>query len=254
MKIIILIIITLLVPFIALAQFDIDFEDLFFNEYQAGSYVVIKNIDLIWSADTYTPYEYQGRALPSQGSGVTVEAIVNSVSGDPNGLKYSWFLDNIFQKNKSGYAKDTFNFNVNHGTGAHYTIKVQIFNDDRSVFQERTIKIPIVGPELIIYPSNGNAHFSDQTTKVSSVLSDKRFSFVAKPYFFSIKKLTDLTFEWQFPGQDPIISSDYDANVLGLTISGKMDEEILKNDLKVNALNKANPVQRASQTINLEIY
>lgn len=254
MKIIISILILLLIPLLALAQLELDLDDLFFNEYEAGSYVAIKSVDLIWSADTYTPYEYQGRALATQGSKVRIEAIVNVLSGDSNSLKYSWFLDDIFQRSKSGYGKDTFNFRVNHGPGAYYEARVQIFNDNRSVFKEKSVKIPIVEPELVIYPSNGNAHFSDQTSKTSFVLAEKRFSFIAKPYFFSIKKLTDLIFEWRFPGQEPIISSDFDADILGLTISGKDDEETLKNELRVRVSNKTNPFQEASQIIKLEIY
>ncbi len=247
-----LIIIIIFLPLISLAQLELG--DLFFNEYEADSYVAIKSIDLIWSADTYTPYEYQGRALATQGSKVRIEAIVDVLRGNSDSLKYSWFLDDIFQKSKSGYDKDSFYFYVNQRTGAYHTIKLLIFNEDRSVFKEKSIKIPIVEPELVIYPSNGNAHFSDQTSKTSFVLAEKRFSFIAKPYFFSIKKLTDLIFEWRFPGQEPIVSSDYDADILDLTISGKEDEEILESELRVNVSNKTESRQKASQIIKLEIY
>jgi hypothetical protein len=243
MRIIILIITLLLIPFAAWAQFN-----------EASFYVTVKSVDLIWSADTYTPYEYQGRALAAQGSKVEVEAIIEVSKGDASNLKYSWFLDNIFQRTKSGYGKSIFYFYAIQRFGAYHTIKLQIFNEDRSVFKEKSIKIPVVEPEIVIYPSNGNAHFSDQTSKTSFVSAEKRFSFIAKPYFFSIKKLTDLIFEWRFPGQEPIVSSDYDADILDLTISGKEDEEILESELRVNVSNKTESRQKASQIIKLEIY
>lgn len=193
------------------------------------------NIDLIWSTNTYVPYVYQGRTLPSQGSEITVEAIVNI-----SGLYYSWFVDGIFQEDKSGYSKNVFSFLVLQRPDAYHVIKSQAFNDDRSIFQEKSIKIPIVEPELAI--------------NSSTISPGREFSFVAKPYFFSIKKLTDLEFEWHFSGQEPIISSAYDASVLDLTIAGKEDIEILENDLWVSVKNKIEPSQKAFQTIKVLIY
>lgn len=236
-----------LLPLVGFAQFD-------FDNFDVGPRITINSFDLIWSADTYTPYEYQGRALASQGSKVTIEAIVNVSSGNPNSLKYSWFLDNIFQRTKSGYGKDDFYFYVLQYPDAYHIIKLQIFNEDRSVFEEKTIKIPVVEPEVVVYPSNGNGHFSDQTSKTSFVLAGKEFSFIAKPFFFSVKELTGLSFEWRFSGQEPIISSDYDANVLALTISGKENEEILKNNFWVSVTNKTESRQKASQRIKIQIY
>ena len=124
--------------------------------------------------------------------------------------------------------------------GAYHVIRAQAFNEDRSIFQEKSIKIPIVEPELVI--------------NSSTISPGREFSFVAKPYFFSIKKITDLEFEWHFPGQEPIISSDYDASVLDLTISGKDDLEILENNLWVSVKNKKEPRQKAFQTIKVLIY
>lgn len=254
-KLLIIFSILILLPLIALAQTDIEFnlENLFLNE-QTTSLVTIKDFNLVWSVDTYTPFNYEGRNLPSRGSEIKVEAIVNILSGNPYNLKFSWFLEGVFQRSKSGYGKDVFSFSAVQRSGSFHTIKLQIFNDDRSVFEEKSIQIPVVEPELIIYPSNGNSHFSNQMSKLSTVLSNKEFSFVAKPYFFSVKKLTDLTFKWNYPGKEPIISSDYNASVLRLNVSSNTLGEITENDLRVSATNTKDPRQSASQTIKLEIY
>lgn len=227
-----------LLPLMSFAQLDFNLDSLF-NNFDIASNITVHNVDLIWSADTYAPYQYQGRNLPSVSSKVVVEAIVNA-SGDAKSLKYSWFLEDIFQRSKSGYAKDSFSFYVNQRPGSNHTVRLQVFNEDRSVFIEQEIKIPIVEPELII----------DSKT----ISPGKEFSFIAKPYFFSINKLTDLTFEWFVPGQEAIISSDYDASVLDLNISGKENDEVLKSALRVSAQNNKDPRQKASQTINVLIY
>lgn len=251
MKIKIFLITILMFPLLSL----VGFAQLDFDNFDIGPRITINSFELIWSTDAYTPYEYQGRALASQGSEVTVEAIVSAVNGNPDSLKYSWFLDNIFQRTKSGYGENSFHFYVLQYSGAHHIIKLQIFNEDRSVFEEKTIKIPVVEPEVIVYPSNGNGHFSDQSSKTSFVLAEKEFSFIAKPFFFSVKELTGLSFEWRFPGQEPIISSDYDANVLALTISGKEGfEEVLENNFRISVTNKADPRQKVSQRIKIQIY
>lgn len=239
-----------LLPLVGLAQFDFNIDDLFDNyDISPKSSSIITNFYLIWSANTYVPYEYQGRALPSQGSEVTVEAVVNLSGGSASNLNYNWFVDGIFQENKSGYGKNVFSFSVLQHPGAYHIIKAQVSNEDKSVFEEKSIKIPVVEPELVVY-----SYFSDQTSKISPILANQKSSFIAKPYFFSIKKLTDLEFEWRLTGQEPIISSAYNANILDLTITEKEDEEILESNLWVSVKNKNEPSQKAYQIIKVQIY
>jgi len=234
MKKFIIISILLLIPLITWAQFDLDFL------FTTPSNIKINNVELIWSTDTYTPYEYKGRKLASPGSKITIEALVNTSNGSSADLKYSWFYENIFQKNKSGYGKDSFYFYANQLPKGAHTIRVQIFNDNRNIFEEKEIKIPIVDTELFI---------------TSSIISPGReFSFKAKPYFFSINKLTDLEFEWRLPGQEPIISSDYSASVLNLDISEKDNQEVFENNLWLGISNKNGSKQKAFKTINFVIY
>lgn len=251
---IIVFIFLLSIPFITWAQFEFDVDDFLIDFFDDSSNVFIDNAELIWSADTYAPYQYQGRKLPSPGSKVTVEALAEISGGSAYDLKYSWFMENIFQRTKSGYGKTSFSFTIGKGSDDFHTIRVQIFNEDRSVFVEKSIKIPIVSPELVVYSISGNSYFSDQASDLAPILAGKKASFIAKPYFFSIEKLTDLSFEWQFTGQDPIISSAYDANILDLTISGKDSEETLEKSLWVSVNNKLQPRQKTSQIINLRIF
>ena len=216
--------------------------------------VVLEDFDIIWSADTYTPIDYVGRALPVRGSKITVEAIVTILFGNTQNLKYSWFLDDVFQQSKSGYGKTSSYFYAYKGPGAKHVVRLQIFNEDRTIFEEKSIQIPITEPELVIYSSNGNSFFSKQASKISTITSNKTFSFVAKPYFFSINKLTDLVFEWTLEGQSPIRSSDYNASVLDLNITNKNTNEASKQNLLVNVKNSQAKEQGASKTIKINIY
>lgn len=276
-SILITFLILMIFPVIASAQIDFDSEDLNIDDFldSESSELIpgidlngllnveilnpnpdlkINNIELIWSNDSYVPPLYQGRALPSIGSKILVDAVVVASGGNPSNLKYSWFIDDIFQKNKSGYGKNSFYFYASQRPGNSQTIKIQIFNDDRTIFEERIIQIPIVSPEIAIYPSNGNNYVADRANEVSVVLPDKEFSFFARPYFFSIEKFADFVFEWNFAGQEPIISSDYGANVLDLTITNKTENETTGKNLWLRVFNKFEKRQEASQIIKVKIY
>ena len=185
------------------------------------------------------PFGYEGRNLPVTGSKVIVDAIVNASGGSAKSLKYSWFLEDIFQQNKSGYDKDSFYFYARQGSGTYHTVKLQVFNEDRTIFVEKSIQIPISQPEVIIQ---------------KAITKNNRSSFIAKPYFFSADKLTDLIFEWTLPGQEPIISSNYDANVFNLTITGNTNNEITQGDLWLNVKNSQAEEQTANTSMKINIY
>jgi hypothetical protein len=239
--IITIITIATLLPLIALAQLD------------AVTNISINRFDLVWSADTYTPFDYQGRNLPTIGSKIIVDAVISASSGNIKSLKYSWFLEDIFQKSKSGYGKDSFYFYVQQRPGGYHTVRVQVFNDDRTIFEEKTIKIPITEPEIVVYSLGNNSHFSSQANKNFIDIFNDKLSLVVKPYFFSINKLTDLTFEWTLGSQEPIISSDYDASVLDLTITNANKYEAESN-LWIGVSNSQEPRQNVRQTIILQIH
>jgi len=237
-------------PLASMAALDLNLDDLLNSTTTTTPGIAINKFDLIWSTDTYTPFGYEGRNLPTIGSEIKVDALINASGGSAKSLKYSWFLEDIFQQDQSGYGKDSFSFYVQQMPGQYQTVKVQAFNDDRSIFQEKTIQIPVTEPELIVYSSNGNSHFSNQASGNSlNILSDK-ISLIVKPYFFSIQKLTDLIFEWDLAGQKPIISSNYDASILNLTTNNASGTS---DNLYIRVTNPEEERQNMSQSINLNI-
>src|SRR4030043_1062935 len=252
----IIFILFLFLPLASSAQIDISvpgFEDSL-NEFADGENINLNSLKLAWAAETYTPYEYKGRTLPTQGSKVTVDAILDISGGSLNDLKYSWFLDDIFQESKSGYDRNSFQFGIRRTNGSSHTVMVKIFNESRSFMVERTIEIPIVQPEAIICFSNNGSYSSDRKNENADVFRNKKSAFIAKPYFFDIEKLSDLTFEWKFANQSPVISSAYSANVLDLVIEGKEDQKILENNLSLKVTNKLNSRQSDYQSTLVKIH
>lgn len=204
------------------------------TEYQES--ITLKALDLVWDAETYVPYDYLGKALPIQGSTVVVDALLYISGGDRNNLKFSWFLDNTFQEAKSGYGKNSFRFNIRRTAESTHNVLIKIFNDDRSFYVEKSIEIPIAKQEVILSSINTN-----------------KLSLIAKPYFFTIDKITDLIFKWTLEGQSPITASDYDANILDINILNKNTNESIEKNISISVTNSKKEQQNAYDSIKINL-
>jgi len=205
----------LFIPMALLAQID-DFwllDEMFFEEIEEE--ITLESLELFWSADTYVPFGYQGRALPTKGSLITVEADLKISTGNSENLKYSWFLDDIFQEAKSGYGQDSFKFYIRRLNRSSHRVLVKIFNE--------------------------------------KIISDKEFSFLALPYFFNINSLKDLEFKWSL-GDKSVKESSLTANIFGLKIINKEVGGFLKETIKVLVTNKRQSDQRIEKLIKLNIF
>jgi len=241
----------LTVPLTLWAQFWMMDDEMLLQETEPE--ITLKNLDLYWSADNYVPFDYQGRILPTKGSWVIVEADLKILGGNPKNLKYSWFLDGIFQEYKSGYGRDNFKFGIRRLKGASHTILLKVFNESRSFLVEKSITIPITNPELVIYNNNPINLSYTASSKDFDVVSDKESSFSALPYFFNIKSLEDLEFNWTFADKS-YKESSLTANIFGLKIINKKVGTSLEKTLKVFATNKRQTDQRVQKTVKLNIY
>ncbi len=198
--------------------------------------ITLKMLELVWSAETYVPYGYLGKALPIQGSMVTIDAVLYTSGGNQSNLKFSWFLDNTFQEAKSGYGKKSFKFGVRRASGSTHNVLVKVFNEDRSFYTERTIEIPVAEPEVVLAPTNTN-----------------KLSIIAKPYFFEVSKLTDLVFRWTFEGQEPIISSNYNASILDIDILNKNSNQSIERNISISVKNSKKEQQNAYDSIKINL-
>jgi len=245
----------LFIPMALLAQID-DFwllDEMFFEEIEEE--ITLESLELFWSADTYVPFGYQGRALPTKGSLITVEADLKISTGNSENLKYSWFLDDIFQEAKSGYGQDSFKFYIRRLNRSSHRVLVKIFNESRSFFIEKSITIPITAPDLVIYQKNDQQINLPYLVSAESfeIISDKEFSFLALPYFFNINSLKDLEFKWSL-GDKSVKESSLTANIFGLKIINKEVGGFLKETIKVLVTNKRQSDQRIEKLIKLNIF
>ncbi|MDP2934557.1 MAG: hypothetical protein Q8N59_02225 [bacterium] len=255
--------IILILPINSLAQFD--YLDNMINEDEPEESIGIEetttaneetpnliSIDMIWSANSYVPYDYPGRALAPEGGFVDVDVVMELSGGRPENLEFSWFIDDNFEESKSGYGKTSFRFGIRRMSGATHTVLVKIFNESRSFYLEESITIPVVNLEVIIYPSPKNKNFSEQAKKNIVVTDNKEFFLVAKPFYFSAQKPTELSYRWDFSDKEAITSSDYGANILKVILPEKFSGTMNKS-IFVLAANNKNSIQKAYKNLRIEI-
>lgn len=233
-------------------------DDLFFRDIEPEIILKKGSLNLFWSADTYVPFGYPGRKLPTSESKITINAQLEILSGDPRSLKYSWFLDDIFQGSKSGYGQDSFQFYVKRSNNNFHTVSLKVFNESRSFMVEGSVTIPISKPDLLIYVKEANQINLPYTTSIKNldVIADKESSFFALPYFFNIKSLKNLEFSWTFADEtykEPSLLANT-ANVFGLKIINKEARGLLEQTLKVVATNRRQLNQKIQETVKLSIY
>jgi len=253
-------------PPISLAQFD--YLDNMINNDQSiyeitnpgtntttGEEFTLKNIEMIWSTDSYVPYDYPGRALAAVDGFVDVTVVLDVSGGNPANLQYSWFVDNMFDEAQSGYGRINFRFGVRKFANEAHTVLVKIFNDSNSFYMEKTLTIPIVAPEVLIYPSIQNSDFSEQANLLLLASSNKKSSFIAKPFFFSIKKPSDLNYSWRISGQEMVNASGYNANILNLAATQRNANDPRTRNLLLTVDNGAMyPGQSALKSIVMQLH
>ncbi len=230
-------------------------DDTINNTENSEKRIYLETLELYWSANSYVPFGYQGRILPTKGSLVTINAYLEISGGNPENLKYSWFLDDIFQETKSGYGRDNFQFGIRRLNNASHIVRLKVFNESRSFFAEKSVTIPITHSEVVIYSKTEAQINLPYATSIKDfdLITDEESSFLALPYFFNIKNLEDLEFNWTFADKT-YKESSLTANVFGLKIINKETGGLLEQTLKVIAANKRWPEQRVQKTIKLNIY
>lgn len=177
-------------------------------------------VDLLWEADTYTPPFYGGRALPSAGSRVRLQAIpyLPKPGGGfygANELSYIWkqngsTLSSISSKGKSSAviaAPDLF---------GNYTISVEALSPDGTTSGAARARIVSVEPDIRLYrdhPLFGVEYFDALGPNV--FLDDSEMTFAAIPYFSAARNPREnrLVYAWRINGKS-------------ITADGKQPNEI----------------------------
>ena len=166
---------------------------------EASRMIPVANLSLDWTADTYVPPWYRGKALPVPGSIATIiatpEVILDGHRIAPENLLYRWTLDD--QEFTNGVGERTLAIQTKPYTADSYRIEVVVEDISKRIRKEKKIFIITANPTGAIYyvsPLGGI-----EPRRALSLFSPSRssvFDFQFEPFFFRIKSRSELSYRW----------------------------------------------------------
>ncbi|MES2966898.1 MAG: hypothetical protein V4668_03860 [Patescibacteria group bacterium] len=180
-------------------------------------------LDLIIEPQTYTPAFYQGRALPTKGSIVYINALLQNANGPvvSSEYSYSWSLNN---KSIYGGARSGGNWAeiiVPHGSANIVTVAVQDRNG--TTVARKLFTLPSVPVELRFYETNTLLGLSTRAITNSVILAGNSTTIKAVPYYLDTRAIQGNLFtEWSLDNL-PVPTDNRDPFEINLSrgVSGK---------------------------------
>ncbi len=221
---------------------------LYFSSVAPGANAAGNNFTLIWSANSYTPPEYKGKALPTQGSRIKVVASPLKSGVNPERMTYLWLLDNEEQGTANGRGKDYFTFAVEKPASARYQIIVKIMDENENLIERLSLSIKIQNPEILIL--NGEKNY---LPRILSAKTGEELRLVGAPLFFNVKSPAELDFSWE--ENNRIFSSALQTNPqeINIKISGEKTSKKTTKTIFAKVSKKTDDFERTRREINLEI-
>jgi hypothetical protein len=188
--------------------------------------IVPTQVDLLVDSDSYVPPFYLGRALPSAGTNLRLQAIAYLKHADgtlvpSTSITYTWKQDGRVVGNVSGRGKSSAVLPAAplYGTS---NIEVDVASSDGSLSGSASVSIPSTTPVLALYEDNPllGLMYYDALGSSASV-PDSEATFAAVPYFAQVRSPNDprLTYDWTVNGSS-IAASANDPSELTLNGSG----------------------------------
>lgn len=218
--------------------------------YAAPAKSANNNFILAWTADSYIPENYQGKALPTQGGRIKVICMpTKKLPQNPDNLYYRWLLDGEIMGWAGGQGKAFFNFKATENAGQTHEVESQVLDENENVIWRSRINIRIAPTQILIKEKN-----SDYALKNNfSIATGKEAILSALPLFFQIKNLKELNFKWDFAGQTMSSPDDQNLDSLTLKIPNGNLAEPLTQKLSLTASNKNQKNQQASTNLDIKI-
>jgi len=184
-------------------------------------------MDVLWESDSFIPPFYQGRALPSAGTSVRLQAIprfktsAKSAEIAPQTLVYTWKRNGAPVLSVSGVGKSRVSFPA-PGLFGSDTIEVEARTPDGALSSARSIRISSIEPLLTLYkvhPLYG-IMFYEALGRQTDV-PDEELSFAAIPFFADASSAHDaeLVYAWRV-NDKPITADPEQANIITIDASG----------------------------------
>jgi len=197
-----------------------------------------------WRAVGYVPPDYQGKILPNKNSRVEMgfDLIAQNKIADLSRYNISWFLGS--KKVASGIGLKTFSLNLNNSQNGLIRITVSNYNGSDL---DHHFLLPLAEPEVII-----DTKTPLETLRNQIHLALKNYLFEARPFFFNVRNLDELRFNWRI--NNALVSGNPqnpEFLELNLTSQGTPEESELNVSVGIN--NPANILELGSRAMKFVV-
>jgi len=175
----------------------------------------IVETDILWNANTYTPYFYKGKSEPIIYNDISVTAFPHGFSSGNKNLIYKWSKNYKNIADVSGTGRNTFSFSFSELRDEE-RIGVEISNLQKTELYKKTIKIKMRQPEILFYeehPLEGTLY--QKSIPQNFDIQKQDIVIRAEPYFFPKDDVETLSFGWDTGGEK--ITPLSRKNIIGLT-------------------------------------
>lgn len=166
--------------------------------------VTASDLILTWSADTYIPRWFKGKALPSRGSAVHIVAIPEIYVGGTilpiERLIFTWDIDDQ-RAQTDGVGLDTVTIEAPTIPNDTRRVRVSVRDISGKTEKAKTIFIEPVTPRIALYqylPLGGIFHSS--SVKSGAKINRGTKDFLVEPFFFLTQDKKNLKYEWLVAG------------------------------------------------------
>ncbi|MCL4391920.1 hypothetical protein M1413_01140 [Patescibacteria group bacterium] len=192
---------------------------------------------ITWRANDYYPSDFLGKALPTNGTTVSLSVIVlnNQKIQDASNLPILWYVDGNFMN--GGVGESQTNFTVTKTAGDSHIVSVQIGAGGQTI--SASARIPVVNYRAVI-----NAPYPAQTVNQNSTANLEII-----PYFFNVNSFNDFLFSWTVNNLQNVTSTT--DNTLSLKVGQIGATQNISIDASVQ--NTANAFEFAYGKTNLYV-
>lgn len=186
------------------------------SQYSAQATVAPTQLDLLVGSDSYTPPFYLGRALPSAGTDLIVQALAHfkRASGvliPDSDITYTWKQDGQVLGSISGRGKSSVVIPIQHLYGGNQ-ITVDAVSSDGSRAGEASVTVPLSQPILDLYEDHPLYGILYNEALLSSThIPETEMAFAAVPYFAQARAANDPALSYKWSVNDTPISASAGA-------------------------------------------
>jgi hypothetical protein len=192
-------------------------------------------IDLVWEAVTYTPALFKGKALPSAGSTLRINALPTFVRNGavvkPETLYYTWEVNGktvVTGVRGRSFLETTFDKN-----SSRTNVSVFVSTADKVINGKETISIAETKPEIVVYEKSPTAGILYNKAIIDkNTFSRKTITLVAEPFYIPQNVMLGGDFIWNINGERAPVEDE--GSTREVTISSQGSVQLLPIEFLVS--------------------